>query len=97
VTAEADHVRLVNGEAAEILSKPYDEKDLIVAVERVGRPSATTNAIDTGRGQRPPNAVLISHSSVSGRVADMRRERNPNLMRNPSAMPFGQQLPADAR
>ena len=37
VTAEADHVRLVNGEAAEILSKPYDTDDLIRAVARVVR------------------------------------------------------------
>jgi DNA-binding response OmpR family regulator len=34
-TAEAQHVRLVNGEAAEILSKPYSEKELICAVARV--------------------------------------------------------------
>ena len=37
VTAEADHVRLVNGEAADIVSKPYTEDELILAVARVVR------------------------------------------------------------
>jgi DNA-binding response OmpR family regulator len=35
VTAEADHVRLVNDQAADIVSKPYNPDELILAIARV--------------------------------------------------------------
>jgi DNA-binding response OmpR family regulator len=35
VTAEADHVRLVNDQAADIVSKPYDMDQLVLAVARL--------------------------------------------------------------